>query len=220
MSINRHPNTIFMNYFVIETVLTLMKQKIIKEMKHWSIIAIIFSMLYLTGLHTEVAAFAQRVILSTGIITPSTDLDEQIVVDEDFNFKLKNLNGETVELNDLKGKVIFLNIWATWCAPCIAEMPNIQSLYNKIEESGNDNIEFVMLSTDNSEAKARKFIDRKGFTFPVYMAASRVPEIFRVPSIPTTFVISRDGNIVTKKVGMANYNKKKFREFLEELANE
>lgn len=181
-------------------------------MKSWGIIAIIFLTLYLTGLHTDVAALAQRAILSTGIITPDTELPESEKLDVDYNFKLQHLEGNVVNLEDFKGKVIFINIWASWCAPCIAEMPNIQSLYDKIED---ENIVFIMLSMDNELKKAKKFIERKDFTFPVYLAASRVPEVFRAPSIPTTMVISADGKIVSKKVGMANYDKKSFIKFLE-----
>ena len=137
-----------------------MKKKIKKEFREISIVASIFLLLYFTGLHTEVAAFAQRVILTTGLITADTDSDPTTYEDVDYNFKLKNLNGEFTDLSEYKGKVVFINIWATWCPPCVAEMPNIQSLYDKIE---NDNIEFIMLSMDNSEEKAKKFIDKKGF---------------------------------------------------------
>lgn len=191
-----------------------MKIKIKKELKELSIVASIFLVLYLTGLHTEVAAFAQRVILTTGIITPNTDLNEATFEDVDYNFTLRNINGEIVNFEDYKGKVIFMNIWATWCAPCIAEMPNIQGLYDKIE---NENIAFIMLSTDKNQTKAEDFINKKGYTFPVFMAASRIPQMFRVPSIPTTFVISPEGKVVSKKIGMANYDKNRFKKFLEEL---
>lgn len=194
-----------------------MKKRIRKEFKELAIVASVFLLLYVTGLHTEVAAFAQRIILTTGVITPDTDLDEASLEEVDYDFQLKNLNGEIVHLSDYKGKVIFLNLWATWCAPCIAEMPNIQGLYDKIDDK---NIEFIMLSMDQKEAKAKKFIDKKGFTFPVFMAASPVPEMFKVPSIPTTFVISPEGKVVSKKVGMANYDKKRFKNFLEGLVSQ
>ncbi len=193
-----------------------MRSRIIKELKSWGFIATIFLTLYLTGLHTEVAAFAQRVILYTGIINPDTELPEAEKVDVDYNFQLQDLEGKTINLEEFKGKVIFLNLWATWCPPCVAEMPSIQSLYEKMD---NDNVVFVMLSMDDNPEKARKFIKRKGFTFPVYMAASRVPDAFRSPSIPTTMVISPEGKIVSKKVGMANYDKKSFIKFLEDQAS-
>ncbi|TRX52684.1 TlpA family protein disulfide reductase [Fulvivirga sp. M361] len=183
----------------------------IKELKSWGIIVVLFLTLYLSGLHTEVAAFAQRIILSTGLIAPDTELSIEEKEDVDYNFKLQDLEGNVVSLSEFKNKVIFLNVWASWCPPCIAEMPSIQSLYDKID---NDDIIFIMLSMDKKSAKAKKFIDRKKYTFPVYTAASKVPDVFRAPSIPTTYVISKEGKIVSKKVGMANYDKKSFLKFL------
>ncbi|MEL7003057.1 MAG: TlpA disulfide reductase family protein [Bacteroidota bacterium] len=184
--------------------------KLKKELREWGVFAVIILTLYLTGLHTNVAAFAQRVILETGLITASTELPER-AEKADYDFLLKDLEGNEVNLSEFKDKVIFMNIWATWCPPCIAEMPNIQSLYNKVD---NDDIVFVMLSMDNDLSKVQRYISKKEFTFPVYMAASRVPDVYRAPSIPTTLVISPEGKIISKKVGMANYDKKSFLNFL------
>lgn len=184
--------------------------KIKKELKEWAVFGVIVLVLYMTGLHTNVAAFAQRMILETGLMSANTEAPVN-PKDADYNFKLKDLEGNEKSLSDFKGKVIFMNIWATWCPPCIAEMPNIQELYNKID---NEDIVFVMLSMDNDLSKVQRYVDKKEYTFPVYMAASRVPEVFRAPSIPTTMVISPEGKIISKKVGMANYNKKSFINFL------
>jgi len=193
------------------------KLRIKKEVKELGVIAVIFAILYFTGLHTTVAAYAQRIILFTGIMSPDTEVSLNETQDLDFDLDLRSLNGNDLHLSDLKGKVLFINIWATWCAPCIAEMPNIQSLYNKID---NDNIEFVMLSMDQDQSKARKFIERKEFTFPSYVPASPVPEVFKVPSIPTTFVVNKAGKIVSEEVGMAKYDTKRFKQYLEKLADQ
>ncbi|ELR72416.1 thiol-disulfide oxidoreductase [Fulvivirga imtechensis AK7] len=186
-----------------------------KQLKEWGIFLIIVLFLYFTGLYTDVAALAQRAILTTGLITADTELEAGKKDVADYNFMLKDLEGKTINLEDYKGKVIFMNLWATWCPPCVAEMPGIQELY---EEVKSDDIVFIMLSMDDSEVKPKKFIEKKGYTFPVYMAASRVPDIYRSPSIPTTFVISADGRIVSKKVGMAKYNTKSFIKFMKEEA--
>ncbi|MEM7109237.1 MAG: TlpA disulfide reductase family protein [Bacteroidota bacterium] len=193
-----------------------MKTKIVSELKSWGFVVAVIFILYITGFHTDVTAFAQRIILSTGVLTADTEIPLSEQSDIDYDFKLQDFEGNVVDFKSYKGKVIFLNIWASWCPPCIAEMPNIQSLYDKIED---DNVTFIMLSMDKDPEKARKFIDRKGFTFPVYLAASKVPEVFRAPSIPTTLVISPQGKIVSKKVGMANYDKKSFIKFLEKQSN-
>lgn len=191
------------------------KKYLLKEFKEFGIIAVILGILYLTGLHTDVAAFTQRVILQTGIITPDIELPEDDIETLDYNLALTSIDGTEAHLSDFKGKVIFMNIWATWCAPCIAEMPGIQSLYEDIE---NDDIVFVMLSMDDSREKAVKFIDKKGYTFPVYVPASRVSDMLRAPSIPTTLVVNKEGKVVSKKVGMAKYNTKKFKRFLQDLS--
>jgi len=192
------------------------KSFIKKHLKDWGVILTVIAILYFTGLHSEVAAFAQRIVLSTGIITPS-----QLPVTEmekaDYNMKLRTLDGEILNFEDYKNKVVFINFWATWCAPCIAEMPNIQSLYEKIDS---ENIKFVMISLDRNTEKARKFIEKKGFTFPVYEPVGYLPDVYYASELPTTFVISPEGQIVTKKVGMANYDKKGFLNYLYKLSGE
>lgn len=188
-----------------------------KEVKEWGVFVVIIATLYLTGLHTNVAAFAQRMVLSAGFITPNIDLPEEDKADIDYNFKLQDMEGNIISLESFRNKVIFINEWATWCAPCIAEMPGIQSLYDEMKDK--KDLVFVMLSLDTKPGKISKFIDKKGYTFPVYVAASQVPDVLRSPSIPTTFVVSKTGKIVSKKVGMAKYDTKKFKNFLLEQVN-
>src|SRR5687768_2951359 len=194
----------------------------------WVITLVVFGFLYLSGLHTEAIAQVQRVLLATGIMQPDlptnvpkkTDiLDSENVsafpAGEDF--LLQDLKGNTVKFSSLKNKVVFLNIWATWCPPCVAEMPGIQSLYDKVK--GNKNIAFVMLSVDqNGMEKVKKFVAKKGYTFPVYLPANNVPAAFQTQSIPTTFILSKDGKIAAKHNGMADYDSPKVKEFLEGLA--
>lgn len=183
-----------------------------------------FSVLYVTGLHTEAIGQVQRLLLKTGLMkadVPDIATDDLSVSTASpageagmvgKYFKLTTLDGNTLNFESLKGKVVFLNIWATWCPPCVAEMSNIQRLYDKV---GSEKIAFVMLSVDNKGAdKVQKFIQKKGFTFPVYMPASQLPEEFSIDAIPTTFIISPEGKIVARQEGMAEYDTKEMREFL------
>ena len=192
------------------------KNFIKKQLKDWGVVLTVIAILYFTGLHTQVAAFAKRIVLSTGIITPS-QLQASEMEKADYNMKLRTLDGEILNFEDYKNKVVFINFWATWCAPCIAEMPNIQSLYEKVDS---ENIKFVMISLDQNPEKARKFIEKKGFTFPVYEPVGYLPDVFYASELPTTFVISPEGQIVTKHVGMANYDKKQFLNYLYKLSGE
>ncbi|MBX2844399.1 MAG: TlpA family protein disulfide reductase [Flammeovirgaceae bacterium] len=187
-----------------------------REIIELGIIIGIFAFIFLTGLQTEVAGFLQRAVLQTGIHNSHDEIPNDEQDNADYNFKLIGLDGSYLELEDLKGKVIFMNFWATWCPPCIAEIPNIQELY---DNTRNENIVFLMVSTDKNEAKIRKFIEKKGYTIPIYRPASVRPEVFSSNSIPTTFVISPEGKIAYKNIGIANYNTDSFKELLGNLNN-
>ena len=189
--------------------------KIDKAIKEWAFILVLFGILYFTGLHTEVAGFAQRMVLKTGLITPELDAEEITIKEADYNFELIDLKGKRVNLREFKNKVIFMNMWATWCAPCIAELPSIERLSEKTDPQ---KIQFVMISTDRNREKLKKFIERKEIQLPVYQVAGAVPEVFYSTSIPTTYVIAPGGKIVSKKVGMANYDRKSFLKFLNKHA--
>ncbi|MBB6610595.1 TlpA family protein disulfide reductase [Pontibacter sp. Tf4] len=201
----------------------------IKDIPGWAVMLGVFGILYLTGLHTEAIGQVQRMLLATGIKNadvPETlqNPDATAVVEAaavantqmaGAGFRMVDLEGNQVTFESLKGKVVFLNIWATWCPPCIAEMPNIQSLYDKV---GSDKIAFVMLSVDEGGMeKVKKFIDKKKYTFPVYMPASNFPQEFYSNAIPTTFIISPEGKIIAKQEGMADYDTPEVAEFLKNM---
>ncbi len=169
------------------------------------------TVLYLTGWHTEVIGSAQRLMLATGLINVQTTSTDSTPAD--FSLSLQGADGKVISLQELKGKVIFMNFWATWCPPCIAEMPSIQKLY---EQSDPKNTAFVMISVDEDPEKVKKFIKRKKYTFPVYtLTAQGVPVQYASQSIPITFVISADGKVVLRHAGMANYNTEDFKKFLQ-----
>jgi len=113
---------------------------------------------------------------------------------------LTALNGNPIELSSLKGKPVFMNFWATWCPPCVAEMPFINELYPQYK----DNVQFVMVSVDDPKDKDKvvKFIADKGFTFPVYTASQTdIAKAYNIQGIPTTYIISSNGNIKKVHVG-------------------
>jgi len=139
--------------------------------------------------------------------------------DFDYNFKINDLKGNTIDFRTFKGKTVFINLWATWCGPCRGEMPSIQKLYEQVDKN---EIEFVMLSIDNLKQteKVKKYVNDKSFTFPVYTLSGEfntLPEQLQVPSIPVTFIIDKNGTVVMKEVGMKNYNTSKMKKLLTEL---
>jgi thiol-disulfide isomerase/thioredoxin len=124
----------------------------------------------------------------------------------------QDLKGNGHTLGDFRDKVIILNFWATWCPPCRAEMPSMQSLYNDYH----DKVNFILVSSEDI-TQLQQYLNEFDYNFPVYMQLSPLPQIFPVQSIPTTFVISKDGKIVVEKNGAANWNSPKFREQLDGL---
>jgi thiol-disulfide isomerase/thioredoxin len=187
-----------------------------KEIREWAIFAGVLLTLYLTGLHTDVAAFAQRMVLATGIANPNTEVTTE-KTKASYDFTLNQLDGDVLDFKDLKGKVVFINFWATWCAPCVAEMPSIHGLYEIYKD--NPEVAFVMINIENQDAKARKFIKKKKYTFPIYLPNStQIPKVYESKGIPTTFVLDKEGYIAYKKVGMAKYDADNFVKMMARLA--
>jgi thiol-disulfide isomerase/thioredoxin len=191
-------------------------KKIILAVRPWAIFIGIFFFLKVTGLGNQISYVTQSALLKAGVldVQPETSTSKEQAFN--YDFAVKGIDGKKLDMKDLKGKVIFLNLWATWCGPCRVEMPSIQNLYNSVDK---DKVAFVMLSLDqeNQQGKIADFIKDKGFTFPVYQPASPLPNLLRVNTIPTTFIISADGKVKSKKVGMANYDTEEMREFVRKL---
>ncbi|MEH6704464.1 MAG: TlpA disulfide reductase family protein [Galbibacter orientalis] len=201
-----------------------------KKKKTWiqyAIFAAVAIFLYATGLHTEVIGFAQRGLLATGLMNPdvaeiaqtrNNENTEAItenarLTEADYNLKLTDRDGNIHSLEEFKGKVIFLNFWATWCPPCVAELPSIDTLH---EEMGDD-VAFVLLSFDDDFEKAKAFDKRKGYDLPIYAPASNLPAMFQSSALPTTYVIDAKGNLALTHKGMADYSDPEFKNFLNSL---
>jgi thiol-disulfide isomerase/thioredoxin len=180
------------------------------------LVVLIVAVLQVTGLMGATIQATQWVLLQTGL----RDANEETSTSTtpfDYNFTIKDLQGKRIPFDQFKGKVVFLNLWATWCGPCRAEMPGIQELY---ENSDKEKVAFVMLSIDRDSdlPKVSDYMSKRGFTFQAYMPSGYLPDQLQVPSIPTTFVLSKEGLIVKKEVGSMQYNTPKFQKFLEDLS--
>ncbi len=125
------------------------------------------------------------------------------LAESDYNWVLQNEEGEPVKLSEMGEKPLFLNFWATWCPPCIAELPEIQRAWEKHGES----IKFLLV-TNQEPSVVETFMKKHGYTVPVHYAASAPPRVFDHSSIPTTYVISPDGKIVVMKKGAVNWDSK------------
>jgi len=118
---------------------------------------------------------------------------------QDADFTLLDLSGKPWHLRDLKGKVILVNFWATWCPPCRKEMPDLQALYDKYKDQG-----FLVLSiSDEEAAKVSPFIAERKISYPVLLDPGRkVNDAFVVEGIPKSFVYDREGKLVAQSIDM------------------
>lgn len=186
--------------------------------KPYIFILVIVGVLQATGQLGNVIGFGQQTMLSTGIFNAGDNPEP--VEAFDFNFEATTLDGKPLDKNTLSGKVVFLNLWATWCGPCRAEMPTIEKLYQEMKDQ---QVAFVILSLDRgatAEKKVRDYITKSKFTFPVYILKGNPTGKLAVPSIPTTYVISKKGEIVRTETGMTNFYTDRFKKFLDKLKAE
>ena len=122
---------------------------------------------------------------------------------QNADFTLVDLTGRSWHLRDLKGKVVLVNFWATWCPPCRKEMPDLQALYDKYKDRG-----FLVLSiSDEETAKVSPFIAERKISYPVLLDPGRkVNDAFVVEGIPKSFVYDREGKLVSQSIDMRTRN--------------
>ena len=123
------------------------------------------------------------------------------------SFKMVDQQGNTINLADLKGKKVFVNIWASWCGPCRAEMPSIEKLYSKLDKT---KTAFVLLSLDEAPENGIRFAQKSKLSAPVYFPGENLPAIFNVQSIPTTFIFDEKGKMIRRINGGENYDSNEY----------
>jgi len=129
------------------------------------------------------------------------------------------LNGDTLRLADLHGKVVVLNVWATWCAPCVREMPALQRLYDRL---GPEGLEVVAVSVDGTfelaSGTVQAFVDDFGLTFAVlHDPTGRIERLFGVNGYPMTIVIDAEGRIRQKVLGERAWDEPEYAGPIEKL---
>lgn len=142
--------------------------------------------------------------------TPIENRENERVAE--FDWSLKEHGGESLNFEEFKGEVIVINFWATWCPPCIKEMPSLQALY----DSYGDKVTFLFIARDK-ENNVTRFMAKKGYDLPVYFEDGITPKLFYNPGIPTTFILSKDGKIAMAKYGEYDWNRDEVRQLLDGL---
>ncbi len=115
------------------------------------------------------------------------------------DFSVKSLEGKSLKLSDFRGKVVFLNFWATWCPPCRAEMPSIETLYQRYK---NQAVQVLAVSVQEEPSVVKVFLSQNSFTFPIALDPNgEVAQLYGIRGIPTTFIIDPKGTLQGALVG-------------------
>jgi peroxiredoxin len=131
------------------------------------------------------------------------------------DFSLKDVRGNDIALSSFKGKVVLLNFWATWCPPCKAEMPAMNKLYNEMKSRG---FEVLAVTSDSSLSDVNDFLSRNKLDFRILFDEKKsVTRLYKVFSMPTTFLIGRDGTIVEKFYGEYDWTERDVRATIEKF---
>jgi thiol-disulfide isomerase/thioredoxin len=134
-----------------------------------------------------------------------------------YDWSVLDLNrDEPVPFSRFKGKTVFLNIWATWCPPCVREMPSISRLAEnpRLRDKG---IAFVCISVDDSSEAVRRFLEGRGWGMSFYRA-EKLPGVYSTDGIPATFILTPDGKIAAMQVGADEWDRPEVVALLEKLA--
>lgn len=176
---------------------------------------IIFGILILALVIPQTRKPIQIFVNKVFSFSPSVTDEEERQKIADYNWILEDKNGIRQNFSDHKGRVIVINYWATWCPPCIAEMPSFQELYLDYK----DKVVFLFISGEDHET-VTNFMKRKRYDLPSYRMLSADPKPLEGYSLPTTYLLDKKGEIVIHKVGAADWNSKKTRDTLDKLLNE
>lgn len=132
----------------------------------------------------------------------------------DYDWRIRRLNGEPVELEAFRGEVLFINLWAPWCPPCVRELRGIEELRRRVSDT---DVRFLIVSTEDGES-VEEFLRRRQYDLPFYLELETVPAAFGRVGLPTTWVVDRRGRIVLTRHGAARWDRGPVVSFLRSLA--
>lgn len=135
------------------------------------------------------------------------------------NFELVDINKNKVKLSDMKGSVVFINFWATWCVSCIEEMPSLERLFRNL--SGNSQFKMVTILYKDDGLRAFSYMRQNGYTLPVYLNPDgSAAKNFGITGVPETFIIDKKGILRDKVIGPAEWDSPNVIQAFQALINE
>ena len=173
-----------------------------------SLMILIVTVMMILPVVSVTGATLTQDLANLGFATPKQRLPS-------IDFTLQTPDQLTRSLSDYRGKVVFLNFWGTWCGPCRAEMPSMQLLYEELKDEG---FEIVAVNLGERPAPVRTFIDEYGLTFPVLLDQRQtVGTQYGARSIPTTYLIDRNGDILGMAVGTREWDTPEYIELFRKI---
>ena len=166
----------------------------------------------------QVKAGVIRGLMTIGLFqpkTPSTEGENTALIQAP-SFSIRDENNQAMDVGDQKGKVLFINFWATWCPPCIAEMPSIHTLHQQFREDSN--VQFLMIDVDSQPQRSLNFMKKNSWTLPVYIPNQNIPADYFTGTLPTTVILNKKGQIIFKHSGAGDFSNKKIKDFLKLLS--
>jgi thiol-disulfide isomerase/thioredoxin len=192
-----------------------LKNLIEKAKKKW-ISILFYGLLAFFIISPKAKSWLLQQVVSTGLLkaniqktTPDNGLQQAPA------FLFTDEAGKTVSTANLKGKVVFINFWASWCPPCRAEMPDLEKLYEKLKDD--NRFVFLFMNEDQDRNAGLRYLNENHFSIPFYVRAGDISNEIFSGSLPTTVVLDKEGKIVLKHEGMAKYNSGNFLRQLRQL---
>jgi Thiol-disulfide isomerase and thioredoxins len=157
---------------------------------------------------TSAKAWLLQQFISTGLFNTEIKKGVEKDLPAQAIFSFTNLNGLTTSTATLKGKVVFINFWASWCPPCRAEMSSLNNLYSKLRSD--TNLIFLFINEDEDQSKGINYLAKNQFAIPFYTSEANVPNSIFSGTLPSTVILNKEGKIILKHEGMAGYNNDAF----------
>jgi len=186
-----------------------------RKKRWWSIMLdfILLTLIIVMLIPSARSSFSVFVVKNT-MLSPRESNKTVILSEKEWGLCLINNTGNKIFLSEFMDKPLIINFWATWCSPCIAELPSFQKLYDKYKQ----NVHFVFIVNEPNNV-INSFLEKKNFTIPCFRVSGDIPEMFETGVIPSTYLIHHE-HLIVNKTGAARWDSGKIMRLLDNLIND